>query len=132
MPTVLNTGQTLTLSINSIARSEQITSARITPSTSRNRYKLIGNTETQKLVDTTYTMDVSIMLDWSSGTSDFADALWTAYTSAPDTPIAYSLVSNGQTFTGNLYPEMPPVGGAADDVHTWDATFQLTGVPTKA
>jgi hypothetical protein len=132
MPTVLNTGSTLTLTINSVARSEQITSARITPATTRNRYKLIGNTETQKVTDTQYTMECSIMLDWSSGTSDFADSLWTAYTTAPDTSIGFVLVSNGQTFTGSLYPELPPVGGAADDVHTWDATFQLVGIPTKS
>lgn len=132
MATVINTGSTLTLTINSIARSEQITAARIVPTESRNRYKLIGGTEAQKVVDTTYTMEVSIILDWTSGTSDFADALWTAYTTAPDTAISYSLVQNSQTFTGSLYPNCPPVGGPSDDIHTWDTVFQLTGVPTKS
>lgn len=132
MPTVINTGATLTLSINSVARSEQITSVVLSAAPTRNRYKLIGNTESQVVVDTVWTMDVDIFLDWSSGTSDFADALWTAYTTAPNTPITYSLAQNGQTFTGSLYPECPPVGGAADDAHTWSASFQLTGAPTKA
>lgn len=132
MATTFNTGSTLTLTINSIDRSAQITSARLNVAESRNRYKLIGNTEAQKVVDSVATLDASIILDWSSGTSDFADALWTAYSSAPDTSIAFVLTSNGQTFTGALYPNMPPVGGAADDIHTWDTTFQLTGVPTKS
>lgn len=131
MATVLNNGSTLTLTVNSISRSEQITAARINGEPTRNRYKLIGGTETQKVVDAVWTMDVSIILDWSSGTSDFADALWTAYAS-PDTAITYSLAQNGQTFTGSLYPEPPPVGGPSDDIHTWDVTFQLTGQPTKA
>ena len=132
MPTVFNTGSTLTLTINSIDRSAQITSARLNVAESRNRYKLIGGSESQSVVDTVATLDASIILDWSSGTSDFADALWTAYSSAPNTSIAFVLTSNGQTFTGALYPNMPPVGGAADDIHTWDTTFQLTGVPTKS
>lgn len=132
MATVVNTGQTLTLTINSIARSEQITNARLEVAPTRNRYKLIGNTETQVLVDSVATLACDILLDWSSGTSDFADALWTAYTSAPNTSIAFVLASNGQTFTGALYPECPPVGGPSNDVHTWSATFQLTGIPTKS
>lgn len=132
MATVVNTGQNLTLTINSIARSEQITNARLEIAPTRNRYKLIGNTETQVLVDTVATLACDIMLDWSSGTSDFADSLWTAYTTAPNTPIAFVLATNGQTFTGSLYPECPPAGGAANDVHMWSPTFQLVGVPTKS
>lgn len=132
MATVVNTGQTLTLTINSIARSEQVTSARLEVAPSRNRYKLIGNTETQVLVDSVATLACDIMLDWSSGTSDFADALWTAYTTAPNTPIAFVLASNGQTFTGQLYADCPPVGGASNDIHTWSANFQLVGIPTKS
>lgn len=131
MATVLNTGSQLTLTIGGTARSEQITAARITGEPTRNRYKLIGGTETQKVVDTIWTMDVSIILDWSSGTSDFADSLWTAY-QTPDTALAFVLTMNSQTFSGNLYPVAPPAGGPADDIHTWDVTFQLTGQPTKA
>lgn len=132
MATVINTGSTLTLTINAIARSEQITSASFTPEVSRNRYKLIGGTEAYAVVDTISTLDCEILLDWSSGTSDFCDALWTAYTTAKDTAIAYVLTQNGQTFTGTLLPILPPVGGAADDVSTWSASFPVTGIPTKA
>ena len=132
MATVTNTGQTLTLTINSIARSEQVTSARLNPQPTRNRYKLINNTETQVLVDTVVTLECDVLLDWSSGTSDFADALWTAYTTAPNTTIPFVLVTNSQTFTGALYPELPPAGGPANDVHTWSAVFQCAGIPTKS
>jgi hypothetical protein len=132
MATVVNTGQTLTLTVNAISRSNQITSATLTPSPVRNRYKLIGGTETQKVVDTTYVLTCDVILDWSSGTTDFCDTLWTAYTTSPDTAIAFVLASNGQTFTGNLYPELPPVGGSSSDAHTWSATFQLDGIPTKS
>ena len=132
MATVINTGSTLTLTINSIARSEQVTSAVLTPEVSRNRYKLIGGTEAYALVDTVMTLDCDILLDWSSGTSDFCDALWTAYTTAPNTAISFVLTSNSQTFTGTLLPILPPVGGPSDDVATWSASFPVTGIPTKA
>jgi len=132
MATVINTGATLTLTIGGVARSNQITNAVLSPAPQRSRFKLIGNTETQKVTDTLVTLTCDILLDWSSGTSDFADALWTAYTGAPDTTLAFVLASNGQTFTGALYPELPPVGGPADGVHTWSATFQVDGLPTKS
>ena len=132
MATVINTGSTLTLTINSIARSEQVTSATFTPDVSRNRYKLIGGTEAYAKVDTIMTLDCEILLDWSSGVSDFCDALWTAYTTAPDTAISFVLVQNSQTFTGSLLPLLPPVGGPADDAATWSASFPVTGIPTKS
>lgn len=132
MATVINTGSTLTLTINSIARSEQITSANFSNAETRNRYKLIGGTQAFAVVDDVQTLDCEILLDWSSGTSDFADALWTAYTTAPNTAISFVLAQNGQTFTGTLLPTLPPVGGAGADVSMWSASFPVVGIPTKS
>lgn len=132
MATVINTGSQLTLTINSIARSEQITSATFSNESTRNRYKLIGGTQAFAVVDDVQTLDCEILLDWTSGTSDFADSLWTAYTTAPNTAIAFVLTMNSQTFTGTLLPILPPVGGAGSDVSTWSASFPVVGVPTKA
>lgn len=132
MATVINTGSTLTLTINSIARSEQITSAQFANSTERPRFKMIGGTQAFAVVDDVQTLDCEILLDWSSGTSDFADALWTAYTTAPNTAISFVLAQNGQSFTGTLLPMLPPVGGGGADVSTWTVSFPVVGIPTKS
>ena len=131
MTTTIITGGDLTLTINSIDRSAQITSAKLTVETSRERYQLIGGAYAYATTDKNASLAVEILLDWSTGTSDFADALWSAASSAPDTPISFVLASNGQTFTGSLLPEFPEVGGAGSDVQTWSATFQVIDVPTK-
>jgi hypothetical protein len=74
---------------------------------------------------------VEVLQDWTSGSSDFLDALWTA-SGTPDTSIPFVLTCNSQTFTGSLFPEYPNVGGAGNDALTWSVTFQCAGVPTKA
>jgi len=131
MPTTILNGGQLTLTINAIARSEQISSAVLTVEQTRNAYNLIGGTKAFKVVDNNVTLAVEVMQDWSSGTSDFLDALWTA-SGTPDTSIPFVLTCNSQTFTGSLFPEYPTVGGAGNDALTWSVTFQCAGVPTKA
>jgi hypothetical protein len=128
--TILNGGQ-LTLTINAIARSEQISSAILTVEQTRNAYNLIGGTKAYKVVDNNVTLAVEVMQDWTSGSSDFLDSLWTA-SATPDTSIPFVLTCNSQTFTGSLFPEYPSVGGAGNDALTWSVTFQCAGVPTKA
>lgn len=132
MATVVNTGQSLTLTVGGTSRSAQITNAQLMPTPTRNRYVLIGGTETQVVVDTTYVLSCEVLLDWDSAVTGWAETLWNAYVSAPNTPIAFVLSSNGNTFSGNLYPEIPPVGGSSNDVHSWSASFQVAGIPTLA
>lgn len=131
MATTILNGGTLTLTINSIARSEQITSAVLTVEQTRNAYNLIGGTKAFKVVDNNVTLAVEALQDWTSGTSDFMDALWTA-SATPDTAIPFVLTCNSQTFSGSLYPEYPAVGGAGNDSLSWSVSFQCAGVPVKA
>lgn len=131
MTTTIINGGTLTLTIGAVDRSAQITSAVLTVEQTRNAYNLIGGTKAFKVVDNNVTLACEILQDWSSGTSDFMDALWTA-SATPDTGLAFVLTANSQTFTGTLYPEYPSVGGAGNDALTWSVTFQCAGVPTKA
>lgn len=132
MATVINTGQSLTLTINSVSRSAQITNAQLLPAPQRNRYVLIGGTETQKVVDATYTLTCDVLLDWDSAVTGFAESLWDAYDSDPDQTLPFVLAMNGLTWTGELFVEEPPIGGPSNDAHTWSATFQVNGKPTKA
>lgn len=130
MTTTIINGGTLTLSINAIDRSAQITSAVLSVEQTRNAYNLIGGTKAYKVVDNNVTLACEILQDWTTGTSDFMDALWTA-SGTPDTALAFVLTANGQTFTGSLYPEYPEVGGAGNDALTWSVTFQCDSVPSK-
>jgi hypothetical protein len=132
MPTTVITGGTLTLTIGGTARSQQITSATLTNDTTRNRFTLIGGTTAHKVVDDQWSLACEILQDWSSGTSDFMDYLWTARSTNPDTSIAFVLTSNSQTFSGNIYPEYPNVGGAANSELTTSLTFMVDGAITKA
>lgn len=132
MTTTIITGGDLTLTINAIDRSAQITSAILSTESTRDTYQLIGGTKAYKVTNQNSTLACEILLDWSSGTSDFADALWTAATTAPDTAISFILASNGQSFTGSLLPEVPNVGSAGSDVQTWSVTFQVVDTPTKS
>ena len=131
MATTILNGGTLTLTINAVARSEQITSAVLTVEQTRNAYNLIGGTKAFKVVDNNVTLAVEALQDWTSGTSDFMDALWTA-SQTPDTSIAFVLTCNSQTFSGSIFPEYPTIGGSGNDALTWSVTFQCAGVPTKA
>ena len=131
MATTILNGGTLTLTINAIARSEQITSAVLTVEQTRNAYNLIGGTQAFKVVDNNVTLAIEALQDWTSGTSDFMDALWTA-AQTPDTSIPYVLTCNSQTFSGSILPEYPTVGGSGNDSLVWSVQFQCTGVPTKA
>lgn len=132
MATTIITGGTLTLTIGGTARSAQITSATLTNDTTRNRYTLIGGTTAHKVVDDQWNLACEILQDWSSGTSDFMDYLWTARSTAPDTSVAFVLSSNTQTFSGAIFPEYPSIGGAAADALTTSLTFVVDGAVTKA
>jgi hypothetical protein len=130
MATTILNGGTLTLTINAIARSEQITSAVLTVEQTRNAYNLIGGTKAFKVVDNNVSLAIEAIQDWTNGTTDFMDALWLA-SATPDTAIPFVLTCNKQVFSGSLFPEYPAVGGAGNDALTWSVTFQCDGVPVK-
>ena len=53
--------------------------------------------------------------------------------SAPDTSLTFSFDVNGDTFTGNVFPVFPTVGGAATDVLTTSLSFVVEdGSVTRA
>uniref|UniRef100_UPI0040480CBB hypothetical protein n=1 Tax=Limnohabitans sp. TaxID=1907725 RepID=UPI0040480CBB len=73
-------------------------------------------------VDKTATLNVEMYLDDTSS-AGIISAIWDAANSAPDTALAFSFDVNGDTFTGNLFPTFPTVGGAATDVLTTSISF---------
>jgi hypothetical protein len=75
-----------------------------------------------KTVDKTATLNVELYLDDTSS-AGIISALWDAANSAPDTSLPFSFDVNGDTFTGNVFPVFPTVGGAATDVLTTSLSF---------
>jgi len=76
-----------------------------------------------KTVDRTGTLNVELYQD-SQATAGIISALWDAAKTSPDTPLAFSFdVGPGDTFTGNVFPVFPTVGGAATDVLTTSLSF---------
>jgi hypothetical protein len=75
-----------------------------------------------KTVDKTATLNVELFLD-DSASPGIISALWDAANTAPDTALAFSFDVAGDTFTGNLFPVFPTVGGAATDVLTTSLSF---------
>jgi hypothetical protein len=85
-----------------------------------------------KTVDKTATLNVEMYLDDTSS-AGIISALWDAAKNAPDTALAFSFDVNGDTFTGNLFPVFPTVGGAATDVLTTSLSFVVEdGSVTRA
>jgi hypothetical protein len=60
--------------------------------------------------------------DWGAAGS-LCDALFDATGAAGDTAIAASFDCNGSTFTCNVFPNFPAIGGGATDVLTTTVEF---------
>jgi hypothetical protein len=75
-----------------------------------------------KTVDKTATLNVELYLD-DTASAGIISALWDAAKNSPDTSLPFSFDVNGDTFTGNVYPLFPTVGGAATDVLTTSLSF---------
>ena len=70
------------------------------------------------------TLDVELYQDWgSTSPASVCEALWTAAKSYPDTKHQAVLTAGGKTFTMDVYPAAPPVGGGANDVLTSSVSF---------
>lgn len=126
MPAIVQTGRTLTIEVNSVNYSAQTASVELITNQTVNQY--ITLTSSAALSQpATHAVRVSGFQDWGQAAS-FAEALWTA--AAAGTAVPFELTATGATFTGNLIPVFPNVGGAADDVLSLDVTMQVSGSVT--
>lgn len=122
----VQTGRSLTITINSVDRSIQTAEVTLTPSQSVEQYvTLSGSAAVSGPV--TFELRVRAFQDWGEATS-FAEAMWSA--AATGTPISFDLETAGGNFTGNIIPVFPNVGGTADAAMELDMTFQVDGAVT--
>jgi hypothetical protein len=123
MATTIITGQDLTLTIESVAYSDQCSNATLALENDRQEFDVLSGT-VYKTIKTTGTLSVELFQDWNA-TPSVCEALWNAAKTAPDTTLSATLVANtGVTFTFEVFPSFPDAGGTAPDALT--ASVELT------
>ncbi len=131
MPATYITGRSLTLTINSVSYADQASTVTLELENNQQVLEVLSG-RAYKTVDKTATLNVEMYLDDTSS-AGIISALWDAAKNAPDTALAFSFDVNGDTFTGNLFPVFPTVGGAATDVLTTSLSFVVEdGSVTRA
>ena len=115
------TGRSLTLSIDSVSYADQASTVTLEMENNQQVLEVLAG-RAYKTVDKTATLNVEMFLDDTSS-AGIISAIWDAASSAPDTSLPFSFDVNGDTFTGNLFPVFPTVGGAATDVLTTSLSF---------
>ena len=128
MPTTIITGRDVTFTIDSDQYSSQATSAILTVDTTINTYQTLAG-KAYYTTDTQGTFAVEMLADWGAGSS-LCEALWTAATTNPQTPLAVSLTADtGVVFTFDVQPIQPSAGGTAPDAQTVSLSFTCVTTP---
>lgn len=123
MPTYIATGKDLTLTVNGADVSPQASSVELTYENQIETYKTLTGT-TKKKTGTDGNLTVSLFQDWDAASS-FCVSLWSA--AETGTPVAFTFTADGNVFTGNVIPQFPKVGGAADAALESSITFPISG-----
>jgi len=122
------TGKSVTLTINSVAYTDQCTSAMLTPSENPITGVTFSGAYAAKGIPT-WTLDVEMVADWGAASS-ICEALWTA--SETGTNVTFTMLAiTGASFTGSVVPVFPSVGGAADSVQSVSVSFPVNGSITE-
>ena len=131
MATTVLTGRELVLTIEAVDYSDQILSAVLTIETERLTFDTVSG-RAYKVIDKNATLDIEFLADWSDA-SGLSRALWAATESAPDTSLTAVLTATtGDTFTFEVLPNWPNVGGAASEGQTQSLSLQVDGAITES
>lgn len=127
MSTVI-TGNALTLTINSVVYTAQVTAVAVNRDDTQESFDALGS-RVYKTVTFPYTMEVTILPDWGANGS-LCEVLTQAALSAPDTSLAFVLeVEQGTAeetvLEGNVFPEVVETGGTGFAVTP--VTISFTG-----
>ena len=122
------TGRTITLTVDSIAFTDQIVSAVLTPSDNAITGITVGGAYATKGT-TQWTLDVEILADWGATTS-VCELLWAA--AETDTTVTGTMVSvTGASFAFTCVPVFPSIGGSADSAQTVTLSMPVHGAITE-
>jgi hypothetical protein len=128
MPTTIITGRDITLTLASGAYDIQTTSAVLSNSPTISTYQTLDG-KAYKHIDDQWTLDLELLADYGAASSLF-EAMWTAFTSAPNTALAVTLVAaTGASWALNVFPVAPSAGGAAPDAQTDSWSMLVSDTP---
>ena len=128
MATTIITGRQIAFTIDSDTYDAQATSATLTVASTINTYQTLDG-KAYYTTDTQGTFAVEMLSDWGAGSS-LCEALWTAATNAPQTPLAVSLTAaSGAVFTFSVQPILPSAGGTAPDAQMVSLSFTCVTTP---
>lgn len=125
MATVI-TGRDVTIEIDSDDYEPQTLSVTLAVEDDQQVYETFGG-PVYKTLTQSYTLDLEMLADWGT-TGSLCEALETAFDTAPDTSLAFSMVIAGPdetvTMAGKVFPKVPPVSGTGADASTVSFTLQ--------
>jgi hypothetical protein len=128
MATTIITGRDITFTIDSDNFDAQATSATLTVDSTINTYQTLDG-KAYYTTDTQGTFAVEMLADWGAPNS-LCEALWTAATSAANTPLPVVLVADtGASFAFSVQPILPSAGGTAPDAQTVSLSFMCVTTP---
>ena len=131
MATTIVTGRDITFTLNSVAYDAQTTAVTLVNAPVITTYQTLDG-KAYKHIDDQWTLNISLLADWGA-TSSLFEAMWTAFTSSPNTALSFTLVSaTGASFAGTAFPVAPTAGGTAPDAQTdtWAMLCATTPVIT--
>jgi hypothetical protein len=131
MPTTIITGRDITFTLATVNYDAQATAVTLTNSPTITTYQTLDG-KAYKHIDDQWTLDIELLADWGVASSLF-EAMWTAFTNAPNTALAFTLLTaTGASFAGTAFPVAPMAGGAAPDAQTdsWSMLCDTTPILT--
>jgi hypothetical protein len=113
------TGNTLTLTIDSVVYTAQVTAVTVTRDDTQETFDALGS-RVYKTVTFPYSMSVTILPDWGA-TSSLCQELTDAALTAPDTSLVFTLeveqgTADETVVEGKVFPELVETGGAGFEV----------------
>ena len=128
MATSIITGRDITFTIDSDNFDAQATSATLTVDSTINTYQTLDG-KAYYTTDSQGSFAVEMLADWGAPSS-LCEALWTAASSAPNTPLAVVLTAKtGALFNFTVQPIFPSAGGSAPDAQTVSLSFTCVTTP---
>ena len=117
MATTIITGRDITISLASTNYAAQTLSITLVNAPVITTYQALTGKQ-YKHIDDQWTLNLNLLADWGA-TSSLFEAMWTAFTSAPNTALSFTMVTaTGASFAGTAFPVAPTAGGTAPDAQT--------------
>ena len=117
MATTIITGRDITISLASANYAAQTLSITLVNAPVITTYQALTGKQ-YKHIDDQWTLNMNLLADWGAASSLF-EAMWTAFTNAPNTALAFTMVTaTGASFAGTAFPVAPTAGGTAPDAQT--------------